>query len=113
VDAGVARRGRYRASWAAFDNATGEARSIDATPSPRNTSHRGRAAVRSARLPYPGLRTTFAGACRMDAAVDVFFTRTAEGWRPSVSKAPMIKNTLSAIAMTAAVPCSQNPPAPT
>jgi hypothetical protein len=85
VDAGVAPAADgYRASWAAFDNATGEARTIGAadTTSPRHA------------IASPGALPLAIGAhVRIEVSappparsewtrpVDVFFTRTAEGWR--------------------------------
>jgi hypothetical protein len=84
VDAGVAEApGGYRAQWASFDNATGDARSIGAdTTSPSNTIA-SPGALPSAIGTFIRIEVSAQPPARSEwtRPVDVFFTRTAEGWR--------------------------------
>ena len=84
VDAGVAAAADgYRASWAAFDNATGEAHPIGAdTASARNVIAPP-GALPSANGAYVRVQVSAPPPARSEwtRPVEVFFVRTAEGWR--------------------------------
>jgi hypothetical protein len=85
VDAGVASppANGYRASWATFDNETGETRAIGAdTTAPLNAvASPGPLPATSGAFVRVQLAAQAPARAEWTRPVDVFFTRTAEGWR--------------------------------
>jgi hypothetical protein len=85
VDAGVgpAPVNGYRASWAIFDNATGETRAIGADTTSKLNTIAPSGPLPTAAGTFVRVQVAAAPPARAEWAlpVDVFFTRTVEGWR--------------------------------
>jgi hypothetical protein len=84
VDAGVSKApsGGYSAVWAAFDNATGDAKPLGAATTSQSTEIQAPAAISSAG-PFVRAQVSAVGASREEwkRPFDVFFQRTGGGWR--------------------------------
>ena len=84
VETGVATPpDRYRASWATFDNATGEARPIGAETTSARALLASPAPLPSAPGSFVRIQVSAPPPARVEwtRPVDVFFTRTPSGWR--------------------------------